>query len=225
MIFTPKSKLNIFLYKNILYRRFVKNFAAVNVKNFENVSDVISQSKKNNTPVVFCANHPNSWDISLAIYLAMECMKIDAYFLNCGIEPIEKNFNKLGVVKFTEHDFNSIKIFLKGNSNFLWILPQINITDNNKEMEFSPIISELVDSLKEVILVSCMIDYRFGTGKKPEIFVDFFESKNFAGISYLNKESFTKNLEQKFEYKIKEFQQKFANGDLKDFKKILEGKK
>jgi hypothetical protein len=33
------------------------------------------------------------------------------------------------------------------------------------------------------------------------------------------------NLEQKFEYKIKEFQQKVADRDTKDFKKILEGKK
>lgn len=70
-----------------------------------------------------------------------------------------------------------------------------------------------------------MIDYRFIDAKHPEIFIDFFESKNFTGISYLNKESFTMNLEQKFDYKIKEFQQKFANKDLKDFKKVLEGKK
>jgi len=119
----------------------------------------------------------------------------------------------------------SISNYLKDSSKFLWIFPQSEITDNNSTIKFSSIVADIVENLKEVVLLNCMIDYHYTDSKKPEIFLDFFESKNFTGISYLNKESFTMNLEQKFEFKIKEFQQKVADSDTKDFRKILEGKK
>lgn len=229
MVFTPKSKFDNFLYKQYFYYNFRRNFAGINVKNFENAANVISQSQKNNIPVIFCSNHSNWWDASLAIFLCLEYFKIDSHYITIGKEKINKNFEKLGVVnlkeEFISDEIVSIAEYLKGSSKYLWIFPQSEITDNNKEIIFSPVISGLVESLKEVVLLSCMIDYHYTDSKKPEIFLDFFESKNFTGISYLNKESFTMNLEQKFEYKIKEFQQKIANRDTKDFRKILEGKK
>ncbi len=229
MIFAPKSKFDNFLYKQYFYFNFRKNFAGIHIKNFENAAYVISQSQKNNTPVIFCSNHSNWWDISLAIFVCMEYFKIDAYFLNTGEARVNKNLDKLGVINVREEDISKeivpIAEYLKGSSKFLWIFPQNRITDNNKEIKFSSIVSDLVENLKEVVLVSCMIDYHYIDAKKPEIFIDFFESKNFTGISYLNKESFTINLEQKFTCKIKEFQQKLANRDITDFKKVLEGKK
>ncbi|MBS1492409.1 MAG: 1-acyl-sn-glycerol-3-phosphate acyltransferase [Bacteroidetes bacterium] len=228
MIFAPKSKFDNFLYKQIFYHNFKKNFAGINVKNFENVINVISQSRQNNTPVIFCSNHSNWWDVNLVILLCLEYFKIDSYFITTGKERFNKNLNKLGAVHIDSENLKdkieSISNYLKESSKFLWIFPQNDITDINKEIRFTPIVSDLVESLKEVILLSCMIDYHYIDSKKPEIFIDFFESKNFTGISYLNKESFTMNLEQKFEYKIKEFQQKIANRDTKDFKKILTGK-
>lgn len=229
MIFSPKSKFDNFLYKQYFYHNFKKNFAGINVKNFDNAANVISQSQKNNIPVIFCSNHSNWWDASLAIFLCLEYFKIDAYYLITGKEKFNKNFEKLGVINLKEENIQteviSIANYLKDSSKFLWIFPQSEITDNNSTIKFSTIISDLVENLKEVVLLNCMIDYHYTDSKKPEIFLDFFESKNFTGISYLNKESFTMNLEQKFEYKIKEFQQKAADRDTKDFKKILEGKK
>jgi hypothetical protein len=229
VIFAPKSKFDNFLYKQYFYYNFKRNFAGINVKNFENVVNVISQSQNNNIPVIFCSNHSNWWDVSLAIFLCLEYFKIDSYFITTGKEKFNKNLEKLGAVNISEENLKdetvSITQHLKNNSKFLWIFPQNDITDNHKEVRFSPIISDLVENLKEVVLLSCMIDYHYIDNKKPAIFLDFFESKNFTGISYLNKQSFTMNLEQKFEYKIKEFQQKAANRDTKDFKKILEGKK
>jgi hypothetical protein len=228
VIFTPKSRFDNFLYKQYFYYNFKKNFAGINVKNFDNAVNIISQSQKNNTPVIFCSNHSNWWDTSLVIFLCLEYFKIDAYYLTTGKEKLNKNFDKLGVLNLNEEDPDqeriSIAEYLKAGSKFLWIFPQSKITDNNKEIKFSSVVSDIVEKLREVILLSCMIDFHYTDGKKAEIFIDFFESKNFSGISYLNKESFAMNLEQKFEYKIKEFQQKIANRDITDFKKILEGK-
>jgi len=229
VIFTHKSRFDNFLYKQIFYYNFRKNFAGINVKNFENAVNVISQSQKNNIPVIFCSNHSNWWDASLAIFLCLEYLKIDAHYVTIDKERLNKNFDKLGAVNIKEENLNSeilsVSEYLKGSSKFLWIFPQNEITDNRKEIKFSSIVSDLVENVKEVILLSCLIDYHYTDGKKPEIFLDFFESKNFTGISYLNKESFTMNLEQKFEYKIKEFEQKIAHRDTKGFKKCLEGKK
>lgn len=149
MIFTPKSKFDNFLYKQYFYYNFKRNFAAVNVKNFENAAGVISQSQKNNIPVIFCSNHCNWWDMSLAIFLSLEYFKIDAYFLSTDVKRINKNFDKLGVVDFNTEKLNeeviSISLYLKGSSKFFWIFPQNEITDNNKGIRFSSIVSDLVE--------------------------------------------------------------------------------
>jgi len=228
-MFPPKSRFDNFLYKQIFFHNFRKNFSAISVKNFENVSEIIKQSREINIPVIFCSNHSNWWDASLAIYLSLEIFKIDAYYFISEERKLNKNFEKLGVINYKEHnlenDTKEIFNFVKGSSKFIWIFPQTDITDNHSEIKFLPVISDLVDSLKEVVLVNCMIDYQYINDKRPEIFIDFFETKNFTGISYLNKESFNTNLEQKFEFKLKEIKQKIAHRDFYGFKKILEGKK
>lgn len=228
-MFSPKSRFNNFLYKQIFFHNFRKNFSAINIKNFENVSEIIKQSRDKNTPVIFCSNHSNWWDTSLVIYLSLEIFKIDAYYFISEERKLNKNFEKLGVINYKERnidkDVKEIFHFAKDSSKFIWIFPQTDITDNHSEIKFIPLISDLVDSLKEVILVNCMIDYEYIADKRPEIFVDFFETKNFSGISYLNKESFTTNLEQKFEFKLKEIRQKIVLRNFEGFKKILESKK
>lgn len=228
-MFAPKSRFDNFLYKQIFFHNFRKNFSAINIKNHENVLEIIKQSREKNIPVIFCSNHSNWWDASLVIYLCLEIFKIDAYYFVSEERKLNKNFEKLGVINFKEHnlekDVIEISSYLKGNSRFIWIFPQTDITDNNSEIKFLPIIADLVDSLKQVVLVNCMIDYHYVNDKRPEIFIDLIETKNFTGISYLNKDSFNTNLEQKFELKLKEIFQKISQRDFKGFKKILEGKK
>ena len=178
-------------------------------------------------PVIFCVNHSNWWDVYLSIFLSMECFKINSYVLkNIKEEPLISYLFKIGAVPNDKNNdgletMNFLQSLLTGKPRFLWVFPQDKIADNNKAMKFTPVISDLVLNLKDVILVNCLFEYRYLDKSSPEIFIDFFESKNFAGISYLNKESFTKNLEQKFELKVKEFREKFANNDLNDFKPLM----
>jgi hypothetical protein len=123
VIFTPKSKFDNFLYKQYFYHNFKKNFAGINVKNFDNAVNVISQSQKNNIPVIFCSNHSNWWDASLAIFLCLEYFKIDSHYITIGKEKTNKNFEKLGAVNLKEENIQideviSIANYLKTVQNF-----------------------------------------------------------------------------------------------------------
>ena len=150
-------------------------------------------------------------------------------------KQIDKNkfFGKIGAIEIVrENSFQSIKSLktcielLKSQNTSLYIFPQGKIEENGtgeNNFKFEKGIEYIIKNFEKIILINCLVNYKFVREQKPELFLNFFETVELNGIK-LDK-NFINEEESKFRNRQKLFDEEYKTNSLNNYELILKGKK
>lgn len=227
-----KNKFLTFFFSKYFPQYLSKNFFAVYSKGHNEVKKILSQS--NAIPKIFVLNHSNWWDGVLIPYLDLSFFQTNGYCL-MEKKQLDKNkfFGKIGAIEIVrENSFQSIKSLktcieiLKSQNTNLYIFPQGKIEENGtgeNNFKFEKGIEYIIKNFEKIILINCLVNYKFVREQKPELFLNFFETIELNGIK-LDK-NFIQEVESKFRSRQKLFDEEYKTNSLKDYELILKGKK
>jgi len=227
-----KSKILSFLFYKYFGYSIRRNFFKVNIKGLNELKETIHHSDSHSIPLIFCVNHSNWWDAALVCWLT-DFLKLNAYCLMEKKQVVEhKFFKSIGAIPIIREDprqslktLNYAADLIRDSNKALWIFPQGEIISNERlPLIFYNGVSYLIEKLKQVVLISTHVEYRFTSEQRPEIFINFFDKTVFENIKFINRKDFTACLEKKFEGEILEFRDLFLNSELNDYQTILKGK-
>lgn len=229
-----KNKLLLYFLKKYFKRLLKKNFQYIYARNSNLFTEILVNSKEKNIPIILCMNHSNWWDAPLLIYLAYSYFNVDGY---CFMELKQLKeypfFNQIGAIPIDKDKVRSaIKSLnfgvniVRNKSKVLAIFPQGELVKNSRvPYKIHSGLAYLVNNLEKCFLVLSYIDYRFSLNRKPNIYIDFFKDYFCGANEKYNRKELTKLIEADYKTCYQEFEKKFLNDELNDFKVILKGKK
>lgn len=229
-----KSKFLIAFFRYYFRNSLRRNFSNIHIKGLSEALSALEISRKNNRPLIYCANHSSWWDVPVIIYLTYYLLNSDSY---CLMEKkqfdVHPYFRGIGAVPIVREDpknaigvLNECANYLNDTGKSLWIFPQGEIIPNGRRpVHFYSGVSHLLEKLRDPILVCTYLDFRFSGNQFPEIYADFFHINLEMDISKVSRSSFTGQLAAMYENQADTFESLFADGTLKDYEVYLKGRK
>ncbi|HRE42142.1 MAG TPA: lysophospholipid acyltransferase family protein [Ignavibacteria bacterium] len=227
-----KNKFLVSFFRFYFKRMLARNFYAIYSKGENEVIRKLSDNK--DKPFLFILNHSNWWDGVLIPYLDLTFLKTNGYCL-MEKKQIDKNqfFKKIGAIEILrESPFDAIRSLnscvelLKNRKSILYIFPQGEIKENGfgkNNFRFERGYEYIIKKTGKVILINCLVNYKFIKEQRPEIFLNFFEIQDVDGD--FTGDDFIAIEEEKFRTEQKIFEEKFDTNSLKDYREILSGRK
>ena len=229
-----KSKFLISFFRYYFRNSLSRNFSNIHIKGLSEVLSALEISRKNNRPLIYCANHSSWWDVPVIIYLTYDLLNSDS---SCLMEKkqfdVHPYFRGIGAVPIVREDpkdavrvLSACTDYLNDTGKSLWIFPQGEIIPNGRRpVHFYSGVSHLLEKLRDPILVCTYLDFRFSGNQFPEIYADFFHINFEVDTTKESRSRFTGQLAEMYEKQIDAFECSFADGTLKDYDVYLKGRK
>lgn len=219
-----KNKFWLFFADLIFESMLKKKFAAIRVKNLENLN-----RKNLDKPTIIYAPHICWWDGILAYYLNRKVLKLDTIGMMEDLHAIPF-LRKMGAFsvdkkspKVIKESLNFVIHNLDSPEKALFIYPQGIIRPQDyPNLKFSSGISYIASNLDGVNLIPLAIRYCFLRATSPEILIDISEPIFLQKIK--NKKEITKNLQENFVNILEKQRLEIANCDLDGYITVLKQK-
>ena len=229
-----KSKFLISFFRYYFRNSLSRNFSNIHIKGLSEVLSALEISRKNNRPLIYCANHSSWWDVPVIIYLTYDLLNSDSYCLmekkQFDVHPYFRGIGAVPIVREDPKDavrvLSACTDYLNDTGKSLWIFPQGEIIPNGRRpVHFYSGVSHLLEKLRDPILVCTYLDFRFSGNQFPEIYADFFHINFEVDPTKESRSRFTGQLAEMYEKQIDAFECSFADGTLKDYDVYLKGRK
>lgn len=218
------SKFWLFFADLIFESMLKKKFAAIRVKNLENLNKINPDK-----PTIIYAPHSCWWDGILAYYLNRKVLKLDTIGMMEDLHamPFLRKIGAFSVdkksPKVIKESLNFAIQNLDSAKKALFIYPQGIIRPQDyTNFKFSSGISYIASNLEGVNLVPLAIRYCFLRATSPEILIDISEPIFLQKIE--NRKEITKNLQENFLNILEKQRLEIANCDLDGYITVLKQK-